>query len=406
MDEIFKKLRDFETPALEEHSDWDSLEKKLDKEDRKPFLWIDLSSIILILFFTTGNQFLKVNSSPNIQQYSALTSNNPEQIIPVSNQELELEKPAILSTTRISSSPKKPSKSSTIQSNSYLVRKFGIQTTPVLDSIILQQNKKDKKGKKKSNLQTNYTSSHYCTTIPLLFKNQQQQHPLNLKLSKSSTIKVRGSITDTARPEYFIPTFGITVGIKFSSLNRVSKNSETTISHGIGAMVKLNYDFSRYFTVCLDIGINSEYNQNLNYSYLAERKTFLELSDKIINLSTKQTYSSNLLLSASYKWNTKLITSAGAYYNTVLQTVSEVHESGTGEYSNLGNQTTRKRGYSDLLNKNEVGLSFSQTFKPNKYWGVTLGLHKGLTNRISQDYFPGLTNKRTEVSLTISKKIL
>ena len=120
MDEIFKKLRDFETPALEEHSDWDSLEKKLDKEDRKPFLWIDLSSIILILFFTTGNQFLKVNSSPNIQQYSALTSNNPEQIIPVSNQELELEKPAILSTTRISSSPKKPSKSSTIQSNSYL----------------------------------------------------------------------------------------------------------------------------------------------------------------------------------------------------------------------------------------------------------------------------------------------
>ena len=81
MYELFEKLKNFETEAGQNYSDWDSLEKALNEKDKKKFSWIKLSVVFLVLCIPIGLHDLAVNSDS--QQHSTrISANSQSEILP------------------------------------------------------------------------------------------------------------------------------------------------------------------------------------------------------------------------------------------------------------------------------------------------------------------------------------
>jgi len=398
MYEMFEKLSDFESETGHNYSDWDSLEKALDKKDEKRFSWIKLSVVFLVVLIPI--ELFEVADYSGTQHYSAHTSANSEHANETSNNNLIVE---VQSAPNIAEAP------------NYLkaISNFRLAKTEVSNKIVIPQMNIAEittiEAQKKNPI------LQQLTDLALIKISDKDQKTIltSETLAKEATNVEENNISEGLNvdptpldKENHINSFDLEIGVKSSFLNGVSNSSGTLNSWGIGAFCNLKYNIGKSFAVGFDAGINSEFNQDLNYSYLAESRTFFQRSDKFVKINTKQVYSTKLLLSANYKWNEKFITGGGIYYNFVLQTVSDIHEFGTGSFSNLGGETVRKRGYTKLLNRNEVGLCVSQTYRPNESWGLTLSFYKGLTNRVNTTYFPNGINKRTELSLMISKRIL
>lgn len=402
MYEIFEKLSDFETEAGHDYSNWESLEKELDKKGEKKFLWIKFSVIFLVLLIPIELRELAVYSGT--QQHASHVSVNSEQVIVPSGNDLIVEAQTIEPNN--TEAPNYLKASSNVQlTKSDVPNKVIVPQTTTIDYTIIEAQEK--------NLNPQKALTYFELAVLKINDNDQKTILTPEVFVLENTRVVEDSNSDELNvdatafnKEKQLNWFDLEIGVKSSFLNGISNSSEVLNTWGIGAFANLKYNMGRSFAVGFDAGITSEFKQDLNYSYLAETRTFLKRSDKFVNIKTQQVYSTKFLLSANYKWNEKFITGGGMYYNFVLQTVSAVHESGTGTYSNVGGQVVSKRGYSDLLNRNEVGFFISQTFRPNESWGITASFHKGLTNRINTTYLPNSNNTRTELSLMISKRIL
>jgi hypothetical protein len=442
MDELFKKLKDFETEGSQGHSDWNSFEKALDKKDKKGFLWINLSVIILILFIPLELHELAI--APDYKQFATNTSSNSELVNEPSINDLKVDSRVMNPGNEAAPNNLRPTSSVQLKTSGGSNKSSNPQKTYVSSNQVQEVQEKNNDIQKQLSIETSGGSTKlsnpqktYVASIPALEgqeksndiqkqlpdsessfvkTNDNQQKPIltseviadeNIETDENTRSEENANVDSTpSDKEDIANSFGLDVGIKSSFVNGISDNPETPYAWGIGGFLDLKYNIGRSFAIGFEAGITSEFNQNLNYSYVSEARSFMQLSQKSVHIDTKQIYSASLNLSANYKWNKKLMTGVGIYYNTAFQTVSEIRESGTGSYSNIEGEIVKKTGYYDLLNRNEIGLSLSQTYRPNENWGLTFSYRKGLNSRVNANYFPSNTNKRSEFSLMISRRIL
>lgn len=412
MDNLFKGLDGFETKDNLVPTDWNALEKQLNKKRKKDLFWFGTSFFALLLVSTGG--FAMWNSTlsskePEMAMHKTFEhkkggkqlKENDENARNHHSGQAVLANDSGESLQHNYSSNKKPS--SAVKRNSQ-----ALNTTSVASEIFNTNFSSSINGKAPSNESLpaiNYKDidedkNSNINTLALL-----EFEGFNVINVDRVSFKETNSEEKNEKP-FVKNTFNLYGGIKTSSVNKLSPNDKFPYVFETGAFVQLDYSIRRHLGVSLRFGIDTEFGHDLNYSYVSERKTFLHRSDKISNVTMNQVTSSNLHLNFNYRWTEKLVTSIGGYYNFPFLTSSHITESGTGLFASIDNEKNKVKGYRDLLNSNEFGLSFTQTYRPFDGWGIALGVQSGLSNRLNNSYFlEGASIKRTEFSLMLTKRI-
>ena len=371
----FEKLRDFESDAGQSYADWNALQDRLDKPKKKRFVWFIFGgATMLVLTFVIGQIYFNTDSISNSMKLALNddgigieTETTPSE----SNNTIPGEKQVLESSNR-----------TTLSASYSITAPEGYISTPeTVDGL------------------TDDGLLTMMTPLPLTDLSPE---------IKPQTIANREfeAIPEPEKKETVYPNyFDLEFGVKSSISNSISNVTSPNKAWGTGFFVNANYNVGRYLSFGFGTGIQSEFKQDLNYSFITESRSFFDRSDKMLNINTTQMYSANFLLTSNFRWNKRLVTGGGIYYNYIFQTMSNVHESGTGAFADIGGPIEKKTGYTDLLNNHELGFYISQTCMLNDSWGLSLSFRKGFTNRINTAYFPGIESKRTELSLMISKRI-
>ena len=92
--------------------------------------------------------------------------------------------------------------------------------------------------------------------------------------------------------------FSVFGGVRASILNQLGNSSILQPSYTAGALIQINYETSKFIGLSLKCGFQSEYNHDLNYSYISDREIFFQKSEKETKINLKKLSSVNFQLSA------------------------------------------------------------------------------------------------------------
>jgi len=390
MDEMFKKLDGYETIASDKLSEWDKLEAILPTKRKKRIVWLWIVPTIITLWFF--NQYYNTS----IERSNDTSLNNSINNNIVSNRQ----------------------KSLNIKSKNYTSGKVDIKSENIITEINSKNSNSTKidvlNDKKMSNLtfvaseellnksinqlridscleisQLEYLSFNKVYLIP---ENQITSDPFFVLTPIEHKLKPKGRFT-------------LYAGIRTSLLNRLSNLDVTELSYTFGGLIQLDYETSKLLGLSLKCGFQTEYNHDLNYSYISDKEVFFQKSERINNIHLKQLSTINSQLSVLFNWTPKHVSSIGGYYSHTIQSRSDVSVIGSGKYSDVNKQSLRQKNYHDLVNSMDVGIYLSHSYRLHPSWLISLEFFIGSNNRLNNSYFNNQYINRKEISLSIFKKI-
>jgi len=419
MDEMFKKLAEYEASGTYNASEWDKFEATLPKKRKKRFFWLWFSSLFSILSVAIcvvlvnnkavdGNELSTVNQKKyfpklivheNIEE-EKLSEDRIKKIKPkeeskISRPVLQGNKPSKrITNTKIKSNQIQPQQAVNLKHGRPAVQpgKLNLLNKPIVNrppSIyeVTQPNQVA-------------SISEFDNILPLIHfglvfipVDQNIQNP-NVLAYKIEPLPILSN------------SFSVYGGFRLSAINRLNNNSDvSTYSYGAGLFAQANYIRNQFLGFTAQCGFQLEYGHSVKYSYISDRVVFLEKSEKSVNIDVKQLTSANIQLSTLLNWTSKHVTSLGGFYNVVLQSRSNVSVIGTGQYTNFSDENLRQKSYHTLLNSGDYGAYFSQSYRVNPSWSLSLEFFLGTSNRLNESYFSNKNIKRREFSLSILKKI-
>ena len=387
---MFKKLDGYETVVDDKLSEWDKLEAMLPKKRKKRIVWLWLGSVLITLWFFNQNY------STFIERSNGTSINNSIN----TNKEVNKQRPLIVKS--------KIHESDKIDVNSEGIINEIDNTKPSLTKLDTKNVKKmgnltfmaSEELLKNSINQLGIDSSLEISQLEYLLVNEISLIPVSQTIP--DTVFLLSSIEHALKPKGRFTLYG---GIRTSILNKLSNLDITEPSYALGGFIQLDYETSNFFGLSLKCGFQSEYNHDLNYSYVSDKEIFFSKSERLNNIKLKQLTAINSQFSVLFNWTPKHVSSIGGYYSHTIQSRSDVFVVGSGKYLGENEHYLSQKSYHDLVNSMDVGLYLAQSFRLRPSWLISLELFIGSNNRLNNSYFnsPGINRK--EISLSILKKI-
>jgi len=393
---MFKKLENHEVMGTDKLSEWDKLEAMLPKKRKKRIVWFWFALTLLIL------GFIKMDSNTSFKGKNDIALNNSIKNEMVHSGQnllaLKLEdNPSDLGTINLENTIDQINR---IDLNLVKTRVSSINLDPQPKKVkslsmnssveLLKNNTAQLRIDSASKIsQLDYLSSSKLFLLPVDYI---ISNPISFLHPEINSMKSQGS-------------FSIFGGVRASIMNQLGNSSILQPSYTAGVLIQVNYETSKFIGLSLKCGFQSEYNHDLNYSYISDKEIFFQKSEKETKINLKKLSSVNFQLSALMNWGPKHVSSVGVYMSYVIQSGSNVSIVGSGKYNGIKEQNFGQKNYHSLLSPSDIGLYLAQSYRVHPSWLISLEFFVGINNRLNDSYFNTQSIKRKEISLSILKKI-